>query len=239
VQHLVAWCCAPLTLGVLAAAVRWKFRWSVADHRQIRERFRSEISAAPGPVMICANHLTMIDSIIILWALAPMWWYLLHFKKVPWNVPERKNFAHDLLSRIGVYLAKCIPIERGGDRSVVSRVLKRLHGLLDRGHVVLLFPEGGRSRTGRVDGANPALGPGRLVKDLPGARVLCVYLRGDHQEGVSDFPVRCERFTCMTSWIEPRTEHAGLRGSVELSAKIIERLRGMEERYFDDRQRRR
>lgn len=235
-QYLISYGCAPFTLALLSFVMRVKYRWSIVDHRRIRQQFRDEIREAAGPVMVCANHLTMVDSPLIGWALAPSWWYLVHFKKAPWNVPERKNFAHKLLPRAGAYLAKCIPVIRGGDRTRISLVLKKLRHLLTHRHTVLMFPEGGRSRTGRVDGANPALGTGRLVKGLPNARVLCVYLRGDHQDQYSNFPVYGENFHCATSWLEPHTEHEGLRGSVEISEQIMHRIQQMEEDYLDGRQ---
>lgn len=231
-QNLIAYCCAPFTLALLWFVVHVRYRWSIVGHRNIRRRFRSELRAAPGPVMVCANHLTMVDSVLLAWALAPSWWYLANFKKMPWNVPERKNFAHRILPRAGAYLAKCIPLIRGGDRAQISLVLKKLRHLLAHGHAVLIFPEGGRSRTGRVGSTNPALGTGRLIKGLPGARVLCVYLRGDHQERYSTFPVRGESFYCATSWLEPSTEHEGLRGSVEISRQIMHRIQKMEDTYL-------
>jgi len=234
-QNLTSYCCAPLTLILLFQLMRRKYRWCITDHCRIRRQFRDDIREATGPVMVCANHLTMVDSMLILWTLAPPWWYLLHFNFVPWNVPERKNFAHKFLPRAGAYLAKCVPVVRGGDRAQVSLVLKKLRHLLANRHSVLIFPEGGRSRTGRVSSINPALGTGRLIKGLPGARVLCIYLRGDHQEQYSDFPVDEERFYCATSWLEPRTEHQGLRGSVEISEQIMSRIQEMEEDYFDGR----
>lgn len=235
-QNLISYCCAPFTMALLSFVVRVKYRWSVIDHREIRQEFRDNMRENAGPVMVCANHLTMVDSVLIMWALAPSWWYLLHFKMAPWNVPERKNFALNLLPRAGAYLAKCIPVIRGGDRAQISLVLKKLRHLLTHRHAVLIFPEGGRSRTGRVGSTNPALGTGRLIKGLPDARVLCVYLRGDHQEHYSNMPVHAESFYCATSWLEPHTEHEGLRGSVEISAQIMRRIQEMEGHYFDGRQ---
>ncbi len=234
-QNLLSFVCAPLALTLLPLAMRLRFGWRIEGHRRLRRQLRSELAAAAGPVMICANHLTMVDSMLILWALAPSWWYLLHFRRVPWNVPERKNFAHTMPARVGAYLAKCLPVTRGGDRRQVSAVVARLRYLLRRGHAVLLFPEGGRSRTGRVATTDPALATGRVVKDLPGARVLCVYLRGEHQEQYSRLPRRGERFYCAISWLEPASEHRGLRGSVEISRQILARLETMERRYFDGR----
>lgn len=234
-QNRLSFACAPLVLSLLPLLLRGRYRWRVVGHRRLRGQLRAELGAASGPLMICANHLTLVDSVLILWALAPAWWYLLNFRFVPWNVPERKNFAHTMLARVGAYLAKCLPVTRGGDRRQVTAVVSKLRYLLCRGHAVLLFPEGGRSRTGRIATTNPALATGRVVKDVPGARVLCVYLRGERQAQFSRLPARGERFHCAISWLEPVSSHHGLRGSVEISGQILARLEEMEQEYFDGR----
>ena len=94
-------------------------------------------------------------------------------------------------------------------------MLERLAYLLARGEVGLIFPEGGRSRSGRVDADAAAYGVGRLVKAVPGCRVLCVYLRGARQESWSDLPARGERFRVALAALEPKTDAAGLRGSLD------------------------
>ena len=62
----------------------------------------------------------MVDSAIIAWALGSPGWYLRHFSALPWNVPERRNFAASPSQRVLVYLMKCVPITRGGDRAEVA-----------------------------------------------------------------------------------------------------------------------
>ena len=99
-----------------------------------------------------------------------------------------------------------------GNRSVSSLELDKLAHLLKRGHLVLMFPEARRSRTGRIDRTHAAHGVGRLVKAVPGTRVLCVYLRGDHQDEYSLLPVKGETFHLGMSWLEPATHSKGLRG---------------------------
>ena len=81
--------------------------------------------------------------------------------------------------------------------------------MLSRGDVGLIFPEGGRSRSGRVDADAATYGVGRVVKALPGCRVLCVYLRGEGQTTYTDAPARGERFRVRFASLEPKTEHGG------------------------------
>jgi hypothetical protein len=126
-------------------------------------------------------------------------------------------------------------VPRGGDRQQVVHVLERLAHLLRSGEVVLMFPESGRSRTGRVDTGATADGVGRLIKDVEGCRVLCVYARGDAQRSWSNLPARGETFTIATRVVEPRTDLRGLRASRDLATQVVQHLADMEREYFEGR----
>ncbi len=236
VQSLLVRLAGPITITGIGLAMRFFYGYSFHGLHEIRRRFKAELKANSGPVLIVANHLTFVDSPILTWGLAPTWWYVFHSTKMPWNTPERSNFAANPFTRVVVYLFKCLPITRGGDRKAVTLVLDKLAHLLRRGHPVLMFPEGRRSRTARIDRTHAAHGVGRLVKAVPGTRVLCVYLRGDHQDEYSLLPAKGETFHLATSWLEPATEKKGLRGSVDITGQILTRLEEMEEAYFDGRQ---
>jgi hypothetical protein len=112
-------------------------------------------------------------------------------------------------------------------------VLARLAHLTRGGDVALVFPEGGRSRSGRVDVDAAAYGVGRLAKAIPGCLVLCVYLRGVGQATWSDLPRRGERFHVELSVLEPKTDAGGLRGSRDIARGILARLAEMESRCLD------
>ena len=229
-------CLALLWIPLVTATLRFVAGYSIEGAEGTRreyQRIRGEERA--GPLLICANHLTLIDSFLIAWALGSPWWYLVHYASLPWNVPERRNFAVSLRQRIAMYVMKSLPITRGGNRGDVARVLSEIAYVLSRGDVCLLFPEAGRSRTGRVDVEAATPGVGRIVRSLPGCRVLCVYLRGRSQRTYSDYPVRGERFDAALSVIEPKSEHEGLRGSRELSRQILFELATLEQRYLDAR----
>jgi hypothetical protein len=226
---------APIWVPLAALMLRFHFGYRIENLAEVRreaERIRAQSS---GPMLVCANHLTLIDSMLVAWALAPTWRYLIHFDLLPWNTPEEKNFANTLFNRIVIYLAKCVPIERGGTREGVARVLNRIGYLLQQRELALVFPEGGRSRTGRVTDDAAAWGVGRIVAAAPGCRVLCVYLRGDSQETWSDYPARGERIHVSLACIEPKSDHRGVRRTRDLAQQIVSQLIQMEERHFDGR----
>ena len=234
-QRFTARVFSPLSIYAVVALLHGWLRLRVVGAAELRRRYQEISRPANGPLLICANHLTMIDSALIAWALGRPGWYVRNFHALPWNVPERSNFAATPLQRALAYIYKCLPISRGGDRSEVATILNRLAQLVARGEAGLLFPEGGRSRTGRVEIAQAAWGVGRVVKAIPGCRVLCVYLRGERQENYSALPARGERLHARLSLIEPKTHHTGLRGSRELARQIAGRLAEMEREHFDAR----
>ena len=236
VQHAVGRCFSPIWVPLTAALLEYAGGYRIANAAAAREEYRRIRATHRGPLVVCANHLTLIDSALIAWALGTTKTYLRDYGALPWNVPEARNFAASVLQRVTTYVMKCLPITRGGDRNEVSRVLSEFTHVLSWGEVGLVFPEGGRSRTGRIDVELAAAGVGRVVNGLAGCKVLCVYLRGDHQEAFSDYPVRGERFTVGLRLVEPRSDHRGLRASREVSRQILAELADMERQYFDDRE---
>lgn len=226
---------SPLWIPVVVALMRFGMGWRIEGKREAREHFRRLRRSSSGGLLVCANHLTMVDSFVIAWALAPPWWYVLHFGSVVWNTPERENFARTWPMRALSYVMKCIPVSRGGDRREVGRVLARFTWLVSRGEVGLMFPEGGRSRTSRVDTGATTYGVGRIVRALPGTRVLCVYLRGSGQQTWSDLPAQGERFRMRVAELEPKSERNGLRGSLDVSRQVLGKLAEMEQEHFHAR----
>jgi len=197
--------------------------------REIRRRWAELREEHPGPWVVCANHLTLIDSLVVTYALFSLGDHLRRFRAIPWNLPEERNFGNSRLLAALCYLAKCIPVQRGGDREDVRAVLDKCLWLLREGRSILIFPEGGRSRSGRVEPAQVSYGVGRLLSESPGARVLCLYVRGDGQHSYSDYPRFGERFTLRMEVLEPRAEGEGLRRQRAYARQIIETLARMEE----------
>ena len=239
VQRQVSRLLSPLWVPAVIGVLRFGFGYRIEGVEPVRRQYQRVLRERRGPLLVCANHLTMIDSAIIAWALGSPSWYVRNFAAIPWNLPERRNFAYSPLSELAAYLLKCLPITRGAARGEVADVLQRFIHLLAQGEVGLVFPEGGRSRTGRVEVESAAPGVGRVVGALPGCTLLCVYLRGAGQEQYSNVPARGERFRVRLETMTPRTRHSGLRGSRDIAQQIVARLASMEEEFFNGRKRRR
>ena len=213
-------------------AMRVLMGYRVKDAGALRKRFRTMMRENDQPLLICANHLTMADSAVVAWALGGSWWYVFNYSRMPWNLPEYTNYASLWPSRIGAWVAKCIPIRRGGKRQDVSGVLQRVQHLLSRGETALIFPEAGRSRTGRVQFDSIAHGVGRIMKSVRDCQALCVYMRGDRQKSWSTVPARGDSFYVDFELFKPESQHSGLRGSKDLAEQIVAHLAGMERKYF-------
>lgn len=225
---------APIWVPAIAVLLRLR-GYRIEAVERSRRQYQEIRRGRDGPLLICANHLTLIDSAIVAWALGSPWWLLLHYSALPWNVPERQNFASWWLTQALSYVMKCVPITRGGSRGEVAQTLARLSAVLGRGEAALVFPEGGRSRSGRVEVESVAYGVGYIVNSLPGCRVLCVYLRGHGQTGFSDLPARGECFQVALELITPTSTASGLRADRDVARQIIGQLATMERQYFEHR----
>lgn len=210
-------------------------RYRVQNVAQLRRRFRALARETDAPVLICPNHLTMADSAIVTWALGGPWWLLLNYRWVPWNVPEHSNFAGVWFDRVAAWMVKCIPVVRGGPREHLSNVLRKIEHVVYRGDTAIIFPEGTRSRTGRIQLETIAHGTGRIVNAVPDCEVLCVYLRGDRQDTWSTIPARGDSFYVDFEKFRPDSQHSGMRRSQDFARQIGDRLIGLEEKYFAGR----
>ena len=232
VQEALAQALSLLTYYSIEAWLRAR-RYAIPDCRRTRAEFEAQVARERGALLICANHLTLIDSLIIQWALTPGWRLPLRRDLFTWNLPDRHNLFRKRAVRVLGYLGKCIPVIRRATPEETRRTLDKVAFLLRRGQSVLIFPEGGRSRVGRVDTENLTYGVGRILQETPGARVLCVYARGRGQREFSNYPRTGERFFVRLRRITPSTGLSGMRGARDLATQVITQLSDMETEYFE------
>ena len=229
IQRAVSYCLFVFFCPIMVFLVRYKYRFRIDNIRELRKRYKSLIANADGPVLICSNHLTLIDSIIQSAMLNSTFGYLINFSLFPWNLPERKNFYHKFHWKIICYLGKCIPVQRMAPPSVAKKLVSKMMYVLNKGDVLSIFPEGKRSRHGLVDDEDFSYGVGQLLKDLPKAKVLCLYMRGKKNGGFADFPDNGEHFYMEMDLISPTSEQKGMRKVRDLSTQVIHKLKKMEQ----------
>ncbi len=217
--------------GLLVVLMRWVRGYRIDDMQRLRREFAA-LTRERQPLIICANHLTFIDSALMIWAFGSNWRYLLSFRRFSWNLPAGDFFKKRFYFRLVAYLCKCIFIHRDGTKEHKNGVLGRCHYLLGKGEIVSLFPEGRRSRIGRFDREKVTYGIGKLLAARPGCRVFCVYLRGDKQENYSDYPAKNSRFTFRTRLVVPNTDATGRDAYFALTSQVADTLLALEKEWF-------
>ncbi len=103
--------------------------------------------------LLLSNHQSMIDSFIVGHA-AYFGPSIVKPFLVPWNPAAEENFFRNRFLAWWADQWKCIPVRPG------RRDLKALHMMIRalRGGTMILFPEGTRSRTGRIGEGRPGAG---------------------------------------------------------------------------------
>ena len=224
--------------GLLVLVMKYVRGYRIENMAEIRREFQKiwqEKERGGWPLIICSNHLTFIDSAIIIWALASNFWYLVNYRAFTWNVPAGDFFKKKLHYHAVLYLTKCIFIDRQGSPAHKNAVLNLCRYLLAKGNVVLIFPEGQRSRDGRFHSDRLRFGTGKILTSLDDARVLCIYLRSPLQRNFSNYPPKGSRFHLRMELIQPGTDGPSKKRASIAAVKeigfIIER---MESEFFAD-----
>ena len=230
-QRFLAW----LTLPLIASGVHFYFsvirRHRVHDRARVRRVYR-ELLKDRRPTLICPNHLTMFDSIYLHCALASPWRLFWSHRYYTWNLPAAENFKSTFFLSTLTYLSKCIPVDREGSAEHRNHILAQVGYLLRQGETFTIFPEGGRSRSGRIEPENVTYGIGHILKEFSDARVICVYCRGDEQRSYSDLARRGDIFYIELEGLNISTSHKGLRGVRDIAGQVIGKLKQMEDVYF-------
>jgi 1-acyl-sn-glycerol-3-phosphate acyltransferase len=221
-----------LPLGlVVEALLRFWGGFKITNLAEVRRQF-GKLARGASPIVICANHLTYLDSALISHALAPTWWYALHFQKLPWNLPAGDHFKKGIFNRLVAFWFKCIFIHRDGSKGHKAAVLAAVRELAAEGEPVTIFPEGRRSRVGRIDLQNVKYGVGKLLSGLESPVVLCLYVRGDRQREYSKVPPRHSRFHIGWSVLQPQFSGRAEDTQREVTGQVVRELTRLEAEHF-------
>ncbi len=232
-QKGIALLCFPLLYSMIIIWLRFYKKYTIKDLKAVRQQFKQIKQSTTNGLLICPNHLTFIDSLILIWAFASPWSYISSFRTLCWNLPKASHVKASKLYRSICYLGKCILIET--DSKVSKQAMDQASYLLNQGQFVMVFPEGTRSNTGRINTENFIYGVGKLHLDSNLKQLLCVYLRGDSQQTASKMPKSGEQFTVSMQLTAVETEQTGRRAMRDVATQMIDSLVMMESRYFEDK----
>lgn len=230
VQKWVSLLCFPLLFGLIIIWFRWVKKYRIKNLKSVRQQFKQIKQDNPNGMLICPNHLTFLDSMILIWAFASPWSYISHFRTLCWNLPKASHVKASRLYRAICYLGKCILIEQDSKASKLT--MDKASYLLNHGQYVMVFPEGTRSKTGRINTENFIYGVGKLHLDSGLNRLLCVYLRGDSQQVASKMPKTAEHFTVKMKLIEANSDLDGRRAMRAVATQMIDELVELETQHM-------
>ena len=215
-------------------------RYHIISIKDIRKQFKSITKNTSSPLLICSNHLTYIDSVVLVLAFGSCLDYILNFRTMPWNFPKTTHMKKNIFYMLISYIGKCVFVELDDQNRSINQPMNIAKYLLNKGEYVMLFPEGHRGNCGKVDTQNFTYGAGKLIKEVPNIKVLCVYVRGNTQIEGSNFPNKYDKFYCKLKLIEPSNlkpqtianNFSELKLIRDISKNIIQILVEMEQEYF-------
>jgi monolysocardiolipin acyltransferase len=128
------------------------------------------LAKANLPFLFVSNHVSLLDDAFI----DPLLFMpkgFVKYKFIPYHTPEWKNFyVGPILSWIMDH-AKCIPLTRG--KGFFQPGVQRIIDTLKAGNCVHIYPEGTRTRTGRLGEGKP--GVGRIIFESKCSVVPCYH----------------------------------------------------------------
>ncbi len=222
-------------------------KYKIPKLKSLRKQFKIITNKInKDPLLICPNHLTFIDSVLLILIFNSFFDYIKDFHTLAWNFPKTTHIKKNWFYQIISYLSKCILIDFDTHKNNISNYkntntdpIKIAKYLLSIGEYIMLFPEGHRSLDGKVDTKNFAYGVGKLINESPNIKVLCIYLRGHTQQCGSNFPNKGDSFYCKMELFDPSkntidntAKNSELRKIRNIAKNIIEHLAVMEKKYL-------
>ncbi|HEX5037524.1 MAG TPA: AMP-binding protein [bacterium] len=134
------------------------FRYEVAGLDNLPEN---------GPFILAADHFNYIDALFIMWALPR------HFQKKLFCIGKREHL-HRFHRIFFAWLAGMIPVDRSGNFVPALQTGKKV---IDHGQVLLIFPEGTRSKDACINEFKNGVG---ILSETTGVPVVPIHLEGTY-----------------------------------------------------------
>ncbi|MDD2681140.1 MAG: lysophospholipid acyltransferase family protein [Patescibacteria group bacterium] len=114
-------------------------------------------------ILFLSNHQSLIDSLVIAYALFRPWDIIKRFSYIPWNAAAWENFFKKPSRRIFCYFLKIIPAYRGGSMQTIDKNIIDFKKILNNSNLLLYFA-GTRSRDESIGTCR--YGPAKIIADL-------------------------------------------------------------------------
>ena len=226
----------------VAATARFRFGYRLPDDiAEIRREIWAKLDAHDGPVIWAANHLTLIDSFLVYWAIFPLS-RVLEDKRIPWSTPEYTNYyklggpLKSAFIRRLLYTVRCIPFLRGGEDAQSEawrqKAFDKCVWILREGGAVFVYPEAGRSRSGWFEARRPKDFLGKMALEVPSAKFLCVYMRTDDQLATTVRPPVGGKFRVVADLMDGA--RPGETNARDISQRLFDRLAEMQNEWWKD-----
>ncbi len=230
----------PISL-LVALIARIVFKYRLDDNIDaLRADIWAKLDGHDGPVIWAANHMTLIDSFLVYWAIFPVL-RLREDRRIPWSTPEYTNYyrlggrVQSALVRGLLYLCRCIPFLRGGEDATAEtwrqKAFDKCAWILRQGGAVFVYPEAARSRSGWLEPKRPKDFLGKLALEVPASKFLCVYLRSDRQIATTACPPYGDRLRVVADLIDGAGP--GETNPREISRRLFERLAAMQQQWWE------
>lgn len=224
----------------VAATARFHYWYRLPrDIARIRAGIWEKLDRHDGPVIWAANHLTLIDSFLVYWAVFPMS-RVLEDRRVPWSTPEYTNYYKlggpwkSGFIRGLLYVCRCIPFLRGGEDAQSEawrqKAFDKCVWILRQGGSVFVYPEAGRARSGWLEAKRPKDFLGKLALEVPAAKFLCVYLRAENQLATTTRPPDGDRFRLVCDLVDGALP--GETSPRQISQRLFDVLARMQEEWW-------
>jgi 1-acyl-sn-glycerol-3-phosphate acyltransferase len=124
-----------LLLAVSRPLLNMLFSWKVEGRENI---------PLTGPLILITNHVHLLDPFFLIFS-SPRWI----------NFMAKEELFRSPFLRPWLRWAGSVPIRRGGKISDKQKMLKSAREALEKGLILGMFPEGGRSRDGKLRKGKP------------------------------------------------------------------------------------
>ncbi|MFA6995533.1 MAG: lysophospholipid acyltransferase family protein [Patescibacteria group bacterium] len=158
---------------VLVAALSY---WLFKIRNKVIVCGKNNIPKDIGGVLFVSNHQTLIDSFLIGISIVSVFDIIFNYNRIPWNVPDSKNFFRSRFGRFLMSLSKTVPAHRHSlKKEIITQDINRFTDILKKSNLVLFF-EGTRTRNGDIGDCN--YGVAETIRTAKPRKVIPIRLEG-------------------------------------------------------------